>query len=521
MAPYVPLSPAIGLMEMIVNALRDLRASRHDHYVSGLRRALARIEQPDRAGLDEQRHRYSRLGVLYAVALTGGALGDPRALEWAVELEALPSMRSAAWRVRQIAQLHRGDLAQAEACRQQVEVMLIQQASRQARAGTTLETEFNCYARMDDLVNLRRLLPELRAMAEDHPGWQPLSLLAQAELERIRGRFEPALQLNQQVLELARPGRHMFWSYAIGMRMRVLIELGRVAEARQLGLESLALCEQHDMGTLCHNVTAQLARAEAVLGELPSAIARADRILADVEREHIRGMFAGEAYELRARLALLAGDEAGYAHWYEACAAQYGNAVESPFNLNLAHLRADALKAGLDAEDAALPRAATLLARAAAQRLRRELAACTDAQERAERALALVLETTGAVGGHLYGAQNGQIALLASAGLHPADEALARSVEQVVARVEQVNEERTVIISLQDESAPDDRLEPACNAGYQLFPLITQGARERASGVIALYFHDNARAEFTNEALAAIGYELSLRNELSLFTMAN
>ena len=521
MAPYAALSPAIGLMDMIVCALRDLRASRHDHYVVGLRRALERIEQPDRAGLNDQQYLHARLGVLYGVALTGAALGDPRALEWAVELEALPSMRSAAWRVRQIAHLHRGDLGQAEACRQQVEVMLIQQASRQARAGTTLETEFNCYAHMDDLVNLRRLLPELRAMADDHAGWLPLSLLAQAELERIRGRLEPALQLNQQVLELARPGRHMFWSYAIGLQIRVLVELGRAAEAKQLGLESLALCEQHDMGALCNTVATQLAFAEAALGELESAIARVDRIIAHTERENIRGMFAGQAYEQRARLALLAHDEAGYARYYEACAAHYGDATESPFTLNLAHLRADALKAGLEAEDAALPRAATLLARAAAQRLRRELAGCADAQERAERALALVLETTGAIGGHLYGVQNGKVALLASAGPRGADDALARSVEQVVARVEQVNEEHTAIISMDDSLESGAQCQVHADLSYQLFPLTTPGVRERASGVIALHFNDHTRSEYTNEALAAIGYELSLRNELSLFTLAN
>jgi hypothetical protein len=520
MAPYTVLSPGIELMQAIVSVLRDLRASRHDRYIAGVMAVLARLEQPDGAGLAPEPHRHARLALLYGVALTRAAFADPRALRDAGELDQVSSMRVAAWRVRQIFHLHCGDVGQAEACREQVEVLLIQQASRQSHAGTTLETEFMCYARMDDLVNLRRLLPELRAMASDHPGWQPLYLLAQAELERIRGRPETALVLLERVLEVAKPGRHMMWSYAAGAVVRSLVDLGRVEEARRVGLAAAAECERYDMGALSLNVDIPLALADAASGEHDLAAARVDRLVAHIEGEGMRGMYAGLAYEARARVALLARDQASYARAFERCQALFGDADDSPFTLNLLRLRAAALDAGVEADEGARSRAAAMLARAAAQRLGRELAECTDIRERAERALALVVEMTGAAAGHLYGMEDGRAVLLSSAGGQVADSVLEKSVGLLIADIDEEKDEHTVVVG--DDAALD-----TCSAvehpktGYQLFPLFSRRTRERVAGVIALSFADRAPTEVTHEALAAIASELSHHSELTLFTITN
>ncbi|HMI93651.1 MAG TPA: serine/threonine-protein kinase, partial [Polyangiales bacterium] len=481
MAPYALLSPAIELTESVVAALRDLRGSRHEHYVVGLRRVLARLEQPDLAGLSRDRHRMVRLGVSYAVALTGAAMGDPRAFTCADELETVPTLRNAAWRVRQIAHLHLGDLEQAESCRRQVEVLLIQQASRQARAGATLETEFLCYARMDDLINLRRLLPELRAMAADHPGWVPLSLLGEAELERIRGRHQQALAISERVLELALPGRHMMWSAAIGLKMRLLVELGRAAEAKAIGLECSAFCVEREMGGVVgRNVDWPLALAEIALGEHEAAIARVDHMMQHSVAEGVGGMYAGMVYELRARLALLVGDEAGFTRYYEHCASYFGSTSDSPFALNLARLRADARKAGVDDGGAEGPSPSLVLARAVARRLRRELTDCADVRERAERALALVLETTGAPGGHLYSLQHGKVVRVASAGASPPQDALTDAIARYMTRFDQVNEDHTAVVSAENDFEHEGAaLLTVEGSGYRLFPLSNPMAVER------------------------------------------
>jgi hypothetical protein len=521
LAPYVAISPAFGLAEAVVTALRDLRGSRHDHYIAGMQRVLARIEEPDGAGLPPARQRLVRLGVLYAVALTGAALGDPQVFAWADELEAVPSLRNAAWRVRQIAYLHLGDLERAEECRRQVEVLLIQQASRQARAGTTLETEFMCYARMDDLINLRRLLPELREMAADHPGWRPLLLLGEAELERIRGRLPAALALSEDVLALARPGRHMMWAYAVGLKMRLLIELGRASEAKQLGLEHHGSCDLQEMGAVGRNIEAGLALAEATLGEHDAAIARVDRMLQHSAAAGIGGMFAGMLCELRARLAVLVGDEAGFTRYYEHCVSYFGNALESPFALTLARLRAEARKAGVDDSAAEGPSPSLVLARAVARRLRRELVDCADVRERAERALSLVLETTGAPGGHLYSVQNGKVVRVASASGSPINDALADAISRYMSRFDQVNEEHTAVVSAEtDLDNGAGALLTVDGCAYRLFPLASPHTAERTLGVLALAHHEQERSELTNEVIAAISYELSLHGELSLFTLA-
>ena len=318
LGPYVALSPAIEFVETLCSGLRDLRAGRHEGYVAALESLLERIDRPDGAGLPEARRRSTRLSLLFVAALTDGALGRARAFERAAELELVPRMRGNAWRVRQIAHLYRGDVHQADECRRQVELLLIQDNERQLHQGTTLETEFMCYALSDDLLGLRRAVPELEQMAAQHPGWQPVLLLARAELERLRGRFDAALELGAQALGMMRPGEHNMWPYAAAIHVQALVEAGRAAEGKAVGVSYLATCAQHRILLLSHNLVMSVAQAELALGENSAVLARMEPRLADLERENVLGLYAGRAYEISAHAALALGDAQRFAEYSSA-----------------------------------------------------------------------------------------------------------------------------------------------------------------------------------------------------------
>jgi tetratricopeptide (TPR) repeat protein len=514
---FVLLAPGIQVAEWIVCAMRDLRASRHAASLAGMRRVLARLDEPDHAGLPPNVRTGARLGVLYTVALTNAALGDPIALEQAEELQELPSMRISAWRVRQIAHLHRGDAQQAEECRRQLELLLIQHGPAQAHHGTTLETEMMCYACSDDLLSLRRVLPEVEAMAAKHEGWQPVLWIARGELERIRGRLNEALACYERALEQARPGRHMMWPYVAGFHMRTLVELGQPARAKELALAALPILEQGEMGVLSGHIICALAQAEGELGELDRAIERIDEQITLLEERQVSGLFAALTYELRAKLALMARDSEGLSRAIERGREHYGVSADSPFTARVARLFAAARTAGLVSEASAALAERNVVSGAVA-RLRRELAQCSEVEERAERAVVLLVEMTGALHGHLYGLQNGQLAHLGSSHDRPRPE-LLHEVGAFITHANQSQNDATELVDSSFDLEPSHTTITSAGVEYCPFPIQADDESTMVVAAVVLAFAPDTRRTPPPRLLVAIGEELTSRGDLTRLTL--
>jgi hypothetical protein len=110
---------------------------------------------------------------------------------------------------------------------------------------------------------------------------------------------------------------------------------------------------------------------------------------------------------------------------------------------------------------------------------------------------------------------------VASAGASPPNEALAEAIARYMTRFDQVNDDRTAVVSAENELEHGSAaLLTVEGSGYRLFPLSNPQAVERTLGVLALARHEQEQLELINEVLAAIAYELSVHAELSLFTLA-
>lgn len=374
-----------------------------------------------------------------------------------------------------------------------------------------------CYACSDDLLNLRRLLPELEAMASVHAGWVPLHLLAQAELERIRGRLEAACVLYERVLDVAHPGRHMMWPYAAGFHLRVLVELGRAAEAKALGLAGLAECAQHDMGVLGDHLSAAVACAEAALGEHAAACERIDQTIARVEQEGTSGMFAGIRYEDRARLALTMRDAMTFTRCIERWRAHYGAAADSPFTARASRLVEEARRAGLAVASEA-ESSSGHTAEGSVQRLRREIRVCADLNECGERALMLLREQSSAHTGHFYVLQHGSPVRVASSHGEPSV-ALTRELERFIASLDQNDDSATELVdstlgltSFQSAITGDD------GSTYSVFEVVARDTK-RVVAAVALAFPPDKPRAVAGELIAAIGDELLSRADFTRITL--
>ncbi|HKO95070.1 MAG TPA: AAA family ATPase, partial [Polyangiaceae bacterium] len=284
LAPFAPLAPAIAVGEVIVQGVRDLRAGRNQSYfqkTTELIHALDRSEARVDGSSDQQ---VLKLALTFGAGLISACLGQrEEALDYANALDVLPSQSLNAWRIRQLACTYTADQPGADHAREHVEQLKIQYGPRQFLHGATLETEVTACGWSDDLLGLRRIVPELDAMAARHPGWRTLSLLARSYLERFRGRPDQALELIDDALASASAHRHSVWAYAAAARTQTLLDLGRAEEGRDFGRWALERCAEARMEGSAGVVWRSLAECEGVLGDHASALLRIAPILARVE----------------------------------------------------------------------------------------------------------------------------------------------------------------------------------------------------------------------------------------------
>jgi tetratricopeptide (TPR) repeat protein len=248
------------------------------------------------------------LGMLEACMDNGTALARADQLE-SVGLSFYAKMAS---QIRLVHHAYRGEVAEVRRYIAEVE-------TQAAEGGSTWQTELlvtvtmiRAYQSTGDVVGLRQTLEQLRSLAKKIPSLRVHAAMARAAYQLERGRTEVATEAYERALPESIPRHVPGWADARGQYARALIELGRLGEARRVCLEALECMAPGDdeFAVLYLEPQRQLARAEALLGDVVSASARLDRLLT---RYRDRGPVTLSAIHVAyADVSVHAGDRLGF-----------------------------------------------------------------------------------------------------------------------------------------------------------------------------------------------------------------
>jgi tetratricopeptide (TPR) repeat protein len=404
--PLRPLSPAISVIEQIVESGKDYISARGLRSQRGYQQVLARISEPDRAGLEETHHQRTRVGVHFVLGLIQACMGASAAEQHATVLAEDRELRINAWRLRVIMHLTQGDTEQARKCLRRAELIQLQQSGDQRYPGTTTASELIAYALAGDLQGVKNALDVLSGMAKQHPGWRATLWYAQCCVRRLQGDAQAALDLAATALGQIVPGRQAFWPYLAAMRIDLLSELGRHDEAVAEGRRYLEICEREQVETLHQSVHVAMAQALARAGEHAAAVRMIDEVIAVAEKLGVEGLALGVRYEARARIALAMEDRAAFDHFAACCANEYGKSKNPILTAKFMRL----IEHGMQNRPLGTPLPAHLIDVVAVpstggeyETVQSRMLECVDRSDRARCALTLLLQSSESLGGYLYG----------------------------------------------------------------------------------------------------------------------
>jgi hypothetical protein len=413
LAPLVPLSPTLEIMSNVIEASRQWIGEFTGRGSALSARTLARISEPDRAGLDEGGHQRVRLGVHYSLGLYKASLGIGDAESHALVLEADRELRVNAWRLRQLLHLNQGDLEEAARCQRRAELLQLQEGVDERFLGTNVGFELSAYAIADDVLGIKLALEGVERLAARVPTWVPVLHFGRSRLLEHDGDLQTALEVIERGLELALPARHPYFGQLAASRVRVLDALGRHADATRAAEEYLRSCERHGLLPAGHPLF--LAAALAFAREQPERAAQL--IDAAIERavsEGRRGLALGVIYEARARLALRANDRSSFERYTELCAKEFSRADNPALSAKLTRLLDEARQQGVLTMRPTTANAEVVVSETDSgfATVESKMRECVDGHERARCALTLLLHNMQSLAGYLYAVSERGVELL-------------------------------------------------------------------------------------------------------------
>ena len=431
--PFVPLSPALGVVDLLIKGNGKRITGRAEQACVPYRKLLDRATQPDRAGLDETHQRYIISGVCFGLGFMEAPMGLDSALEYARKIETDPLHQVNALLIRMLHHLWQGDARAADSCKHQIELMRIQNSPRTLFEGTHLIGEIAAHAASDDLVRVKQTIDSVSRMAENFPGWVPLLHLARGEAHRIRGAYADALIEIEQGLARTSAGRHQFWAELATAHLKTLDASGRHREAREFGERYLREAEQAELGYRTNYIKLPLATAYAALGEREIAETMADSVLDFFTKLGSRGLNPGLACEARARVAARVSDAEGFAIHARRCGELYRATANRALIAKYQRLMREAR--GVEGlANRTFDPAAALTGQAAVTHITGMLSACSGSRARAKLGLDLMVARSGALGGFLYAVEGSGPILMAQTELEEPPSGLSLVVAEYLRR---------------------------------------------------------------------------------------
>ncbi len=397
--PLAVLSPALGVVDMLVQGVLARITGRNDAVRELYVKLLERTAQPDRAGLDPAHHHSMRVLVMNGLGLMEASMGLPSSLRWADQIQADPLFQANASLIRMLYQLWQGNCHEAEKHRSEHELLRVQSSARQAFENTHLLWQVTAHAAMEDLTRLKNTVDEIVGVAGDHAGWQPVLAYARAEHQRVRGDAVGAAASFGAELGRVRAGDHQIWANLAGSHVRALDDAGRSAEAAERGLAYLEDAERAQLGFGSLYVLLPLVVARAKL-EHQDALTLADTVIERLVNMGSSGLLLGLAYEARARIAIAQRDKAAYEQYTKLCQQTFAPANNPALVAKCRRLKREAQRLHLVPISAPVQSGT---ARGVGNTiLKSKLRSANGASERGRVVLTILAEQSGATDGVLY-----------------------------------------------------------------------------------------------------------------------
>jgi tetratricopeptide (TPR) repeat protein len=415
--PFSPLSPVLRVVSEVKLATRDIIQGAHGRAREHYEAVLARIEEPDRAGMDTTQHARTRLGVHYALALIEASFGLDRAEGRAKILEGDRALRVSAWRIRSLLALNQGNVESAQKYARRAELLRLQDEQIAQFIGTDAALELTAYERLGDLFGVKSALDTILVLAQSYRGWRGFVPWAQSSYRLLQGDVQAANEWIAPACAQLRPGRDLAYGGAAIQHVRVLRELGPTPTALATARQYIAHLEEHELSLRLPSLQLEVSLLEAQAGEFERAIERISVAIEGRETLGARGFPLGIFYEARARIGIWMRDREAFERFAAKCAAEYSGGESPHLQIKYSQLMEDARQHGV-AFSSLAPVPQVLSMRplpedAEAEALRSRMSECVDTGDRGRCALTLLLQSTDSYLGYLYGVEESGIVPLA------------------------------------------------------------------------------------------------------------
>lgn len=329
LTPFEPLSPAIMLVTSALGSQRALIGARYEDALDAYHARFAALEDTRRHLSPEQFER-SRLLYHYVLGALQAGLSIPGALAHADALDALPDGAVMAAAVRESHHVRRGNTRAAKQWRRRFELLQIQHGRPHALKLRRTTQQVECSAQADDLEETKRNMEVLEELVAFYPCAQAYLDYARGSYDRIRGDYTAGLRHARRALAACSAGVDPVWPWAACCEVECLRELGRLEEARAVGIQQLERAHAAGLRVVMDHVVCFVALVEGQLGLFESAVRRLDHILLHMQDLGIEGINIGWPCEVRARVALWMKDREAFAIYASRTAHGYGGGRDNP-----------------------------------------------------------------------------------------------------------------------------------------------------------------------------------------------
>jgi tetratricopeptide (TPR) repeat protein len=287
-------------------------------------RLLERFKHPIK-GMNEEIHLQFNQGILHGLAQCKVTDTDATCLKLAEELEnAHMFFAPHAQSVRMGYHGYRGETERSDQHRKQGEMLALRGGISWSSA--TIMAMRSAYMAMgnNDTVGVMRGISELERLAPVAPKMVLYRDVMQACLELLRGRAERAVDGFERVFA-SRDAKHMIAHYFdMTIYAKALAAAGRHADAKRVCEQTLASFGPHEALYVKKGLYQQIALSEAAEGNVEQAARILDDMIAQLARFQ-NPLWSGLAHRDRAKVALVAQDQAAFEHHAKAMATCFGS----------------------------------------------------------------------------------------------------------------------------------------------------------------------------------------------------